>query len=185
MTPSPWLEACLGEIEAARALGPVVDLACGRGRNALALLARDVPVVGVDRNAAHLAELGRAAARHAAACHRVRADLEAEAGFPIGSGTCGAILVFRFLYRPLADRIVSALAPGGVLVYETFTIHQRELGYGPRSEAFLLQPGELPTLFPQLRVEAHVETTEERGERPEAVARLLARKPEAPGRAAR
>ena len=180
MTPSPWLEACLPEIEATQQLGPVVDLACGRGRNALALLARGIPVVGVDRNADHLRDLGDAAHDAPGRCGRVRADLEADPGFPIRAGSCGAILVFRFLYRPLASRIAAALAPGGVLVYETFTIHQREQGYGPRSEAFLLQPDELPRLFPTLDAEASWEGLVAGGERPEAVARLRARKPAHP-----
>lgn len=168
---------CRDAITAAHARGPIVDLACGRGRNALALLAAGLPVVGVDRNPEHLAALGDAAAGRHTGLGRVRADLEADPGFPLKPESCGAILVFRFLFRPLADRLAAALAPGGVLVYETFTIHQRELGHGPRSEAFLLQPGELPTLFPMLEVEASWEGIEKGGERPEAVARLRARKP--------
>jgi hypothetical protein len=67
------------------------------------------------------------------------------------------------------------LRPGGVLVYETFTIHQRKLGTGPRNPAFLLEPGELPRLFPQLAV-VHLWEGITRGPAPNATARLLARR---------
>ena len=69
---------------------------------------------------------------------------EAAAGNPAcdcdTSDCCGAILVFRFLHRPLAQDIERVLAPGGLLLYETFTTQQRELERGPRNAAFLLEP---------------------------------------------
>lgn len=164
--PSAWLLGHLRELERAAALGPIADLACGRGRNARALAEAGLPVIGVDRSAEHLAELGHGVPR-------VRTDLETPHGIPFRSGSCGAILVFRFLFRPLAAAIEETLAPGGALLYETFTTRQRELGWGPRSEEFLLREGELPTLFPGLEVAESWEGVTE-GARPEAVARLLA-----------
>ncbi len=164
--PSAWLLGHLPELERAAALGPVADLACGRGRNARALAQAGLPVIGVDRSAEHLAELGDAVPR-------VRADLETPHGIPFRPGSCGAIHVFRFLYRPLAAAIVETLAPGGALLYETFTTRQRELGWGPRSPAFLLGEGELPELFRELEVAESWEGATD-GARPEAVARLLA-----------
>ena len=86
------------------------------------------------------------------------------------------ILVFRFLFRPLAPAIVEALAPGGLLLYETFTIHQRDLGEGPRNPAFLLHDGELPELFARLETASHWEGLTP-GPAPQALARLAARKP--------
>jgi hypothetical protein len=47
--------------------------------------------------------------------------------------------------------LVAALAPGGVLLYETFTAAQALRGR-PRNPDFLLQPGELRTLVAPLRV---------------------------------
>lgn len=176
MNPSRHLEAERGRLLDAVARGPVLDLACGRGRNARAAAAWGARVVGIDRSAEHLDELRRAARAEELPLFAVRADLEAGTGIPMRPGSCGAILVFRFLSRPLAAAIVEALAPGGLLLYETFTIRQRKLGYGPRNPAFLLRDGELPTLFPELELLDHWEGVEQRGERPEAVARLTARK---------
>lgn len=177
MKPSPWLAECRSQLEAAAALGPVVDLACGRGRNALALAGAGTPVIGVDRNPEFLRELKRAADDRGLAFGGVQADLEADHGFPLKPESCGAILVFRFLYRPLAAAICAALVPGGLLVAETFTRDHRQFGYGPTRDAFLLAPGELPTLYPALTIDSSWEGVSEAGPRPEAVARLRAFRP--------
>ena len=168
--PAPWLVDALPRLLAAPA-GPVLDLACGGGRNGAAVRAAGRRVVGLDRNLRAL----RQAADRGLEC--ALADLETESGIPLGTGTCAGILVFRFLHRSLAPEIERVLAPGGLLAYETFTTGQRELGHGPRRDAFLLRPGELPGLFPGLEPLAHEEGTFEQP-RPQAVARLLARRPE-------
>jgi len=175
---SPHLVAELPRLREAAALGPVVDLACGRGRNALAAAEAGIPVVGIDRDAEALAALRAAARERRMRVSPLRADLESGHGIPVRSGSCGGILVFRFLFRPLAPAIEAALAPGGLLLYETFTIDQRSLGEGPRNPAFLLEPGELRALFPGLQV-LHYSEGVVRGPRPEALARLTARRPRA------
>ena len=88
--------------------------------------------------------------------------------------------MFRFLHRPLARRIAEALAPGGVLIAETFTSNHTQFGYGPTRPEFLLQPGELAGLYPGLVTQASWEGVSEHAERPEAVARLCATRPAAP-----
>lgn len=173
---SPLVRAHFATLRKAAQLGPVIDLACGRGRNALAMAAAGIPVVGVDRDAGHLAELRSAASLASLPVQEVRADLEAAPHLPLAPGRCGAIVVCRYLHRPLAPQLAKGLAPGGWLLYETFTIHQRELGYGPGNAAFLLNPGELATLFPGLAIEEHWEGMSDEA-RPAAVARLAARKP--------
>jgi SAM-dependent methyltransferase len=147
--PSPWLLRHLTALAEAAERGPILDLACGRGRHALPLAERGLPVVALDRDAGLLAEL-RARAR-ALPLRCLRADLETGSGIPVRPGSCGAILVFRFLFRPLAPAIVQALAPGGLLLYETFLRAEGEATGGPRNPAFRLAPGELRALFPELR----------------------------------
>ena len=169
--PSAWLERHRERVIHTADLGPALDVACGRGRNARALAAWGHPVVGVDRNAELLAELASTAPVPV-----VRADLETGPGLPFAAGAFGAVLVFRYLHRPLASALAALIAPGGLLVYETFTTQQREFGWGPSRAAFLLTPGELPTLFPTLEILAFDERVEA-GESPEAVASLVARRP--------
>jgi tellurite methyltransferase len=174
--PSPLVVAHLDALRAGAAVGPVVDLACGRGRNALAIAAHGITVLGVDRSAEFLVELCAAGRARALPVRAVRADLESAPALPLAEGRCGALVVCRYLHRPLAPALEALLAPGGWLLYETFTIHQRELGYGPENPDFLLKPGELPALFPGLEVALHWEGTSDEP-RPAAVARLAARKP--------
>jgi tellurite methyltransferase len=174
--PSPLLLDHTREIEAASQLGPVLDLACGRGRHALELARRGISCVAADRNAGFLHELRQRAGARGEAVPALRTDLEREGQFPFQKGSCGAILVFRFLFRPSASAIESCLAPGGLLLYETFTVDQLDFDYGPRTRAFLLESHELPALFPGLEVLDYWEGITG-GERPEALARLLARKP--------
>ena len=156
-------------------LGPVVDLACGRGRHAIPGVRAGLPLIGLDRSQEFLAELHARAEALAEEIPCLRADLESGYEIPIRPGSCGAILVFRFLFRPIAPQIASLLAPGGLLLYETFTLGQRKLPYGPNNPEFLLSPGELPRLFPELEVESYLEQSEGGG-RPNEIARLVARR---------
>jgi tellurite methyltransferase len=173
---SRWLSEHVDLVRRAAQLGPVVDLACGRGRHALYLAEAGVPVIGLDRNADHLKELEISAQRSGADVTPVRCDLEDGNGIPVAAGSCGVILVFRFLFRPLALAVEQALCPGGILLYETFALAHREGGRGPRRSAFYLKPGELPMLFPGLDVIDYVEGPDG-GSPPDITARLLARKP--------
>lgn len=173
--PSAWLLQQRDALLAAAALGPAVDLACGRGRNACAVASWGIPVIGLDRSRPSLAALQQRARHDALPVQTVCTDLETGRGIPLAAGRAGAVLVFRYLHRPLAPAIAALLAPGGLLLYETFTIHQRDLGHGPRNPAFLLNEGELPRLFPTLQPIAVWEGTCDDGTEPAALARLAAR----------
>lgn len=166
--------------------GRVLDLACGRGRHSLATAALGLDVLAVDRDEASLAELARLAREGAATSAAPPAgrveiacvDLETGATPSLPGAPFAAVLVFRYLHRPLAAAIEAWLAPGGLLLYETFTTEQRSLGWGPSRDAFLLRPGELPTLFPGLVVESFEEGRTDEAN-PAFTARLRARKPTA------
>ena len=116
--------------------GTVLDLACGQGRHARYLADQGFTVVGVDRDAAALAHL-TGVANVTTRC----ADLEAGA-WPYGERQFDGIVVTNYLHRPLLPLIVSALMPGGVLLYETFRSGNESYGK-PSNPEFLLQPGEL------------------------------------------
>jgi len=173
--PSPFFVAQRARLRSAAERGPVVDLACGRGRHCIAAAENGAHAIGVDRDPELLTELCALGRRRGLRVDAVRADLENQPEIPLKPGCCAAILVFRFLFRPLAPRIEQALLPGGLLLYETFTARQRELGSGPRNPAFLLAEGELPELFPGLEVLAFWEGVTD-GASPAALARLAARK---------
>jgi SAM-dependent methyltransferase len=171
--PSAFFSLHRKALREAAHLGPVADLACGGGRHALAAARDGLPTLAIDRDPERLASLQARASLEALPLDVLRWDLETPLGVPLLPGRCGAILVFRFLYRPLAPVLCKLLAAGGILLYETFTTAQLELGSGPRNPAFLLEPGELASLFPSLEIVCFEEGRSGDAE----TARLLARRP--------
>lgn len=147
----------------------------GRGRHALLLARAGFRVFGVDSHFAAVAEAVGEARRERLPLLGWCADVTAH---PIPKERFDAVVVTRFLDRGLFAAIRDAVAPGGVVVYETFTTAQLALGTGPRSPAHLLMPGELRAAFADFDVTFYEEVNA-----PEAVARIVARKPPAQDRA--
>ena len=122
--------------------GRVLDVACGRGRNALALAAAGLDVHAIDRNEEAIAELRDLAARSSLSIDAQVLDLETDPPALLPASAYDAIVVFNYLHRPLMPMLRAALKPGGCLFYETFTVRQAERGH-PRNPSFLLRDGEL------------------------------------------
>ena len=141
---SEYLVRFSGALLDAAGLGPVLDLACGDGRNGLYLAALGAGVLLVDISEEALPNI-----RELPRSDRVsflRLDLEAPEPLPFEPGSCGAVLVFRYLHRPLIQPLRDCLAPGGMFVYETFLQGQEAFGK-PRNPVHLLSPGELAAWF--------------------------------------
>jgi SAM-dependent methyltransferase len=83
----------------------------------------------------------------------VLADIES-GPWPFVGQTFGGVVVTNYLWRPRLGDIVAAVAPGGVLLYETFAAGNETVGKPSRPD-FLLQPGELLTACQGLRVVAY------------------------------
>lgn len=131
--PSAWVLRWAGLIPAG---GRVLDLACGSGRHTRYLAGLHHPVEAVDIDiapAAELAALPRIALR--------RADIEQDP-WPFGEAEFAGIVVTNYLHRPLFPDLLCSLAPGGVLIYETFAVGNERYGR-PSNPNFLLLPGEL------------------------------------------
>jgi len=172
---SAFFETHFSSLEASAKLGPLLDLACGRGRHAIAAAERGLRVVAIDRNREFLDDLSKIVVQGTGSIEVLELDLESSDTPTLGEACFGGVIVSRYLYRPLMPSIEAALAPGGTLLYETFLVAQRDLGWGPRREAFLLRPGELPRLFPGLETLVY-EEGESQDLPPAQTARLLARR---------
>ena len=134
--PSDWLLRWAHLLPAG---GRVLDLACGRGRHLRWLAARGFAVTGVDRDAAALAASLDLA--NAGSAELITADTE-NGPWPLPGRQFDAVLVFNYLWRPLWPDLIGALAPGALLIYETFAAANASVGKPSRPD-FLLQPGEL------------------------------------------
>lgn len=117
--------------------GEVLDLASGAGRHARLLAALGHPVLALDRDAAALAQAG------GAGIATVQFDLEdGISPWPFAAGRFAGIVVTNYLHRPLFGHLADSLAPGGVLIYETFAAGNEAYGK-PTNPDFLLAEGEL------------------------------------------
>lgn len=144
--PSPWVRDWAHLVAAG---GAVLDVASGAGRHARFFASLGHPVTAIDRDAAALDAL-----RGEPLVTPLEADLEGAAWPLPADAKFAAVVVTNYLHRPLFPQLLRALAPGGILVYETFAQGNESVGK-PSNPAFLLAPGELlDRVRGQLRVVA-------------------------------
>lgn len=169
--PSAWVAATLASLPNDL---PLADVAGGTGRHAsVAARSGFTPV---------LLDVALVAVQRARTAEPRLMPVVAEAtALPLAPGRFGTVLVTNFLDRTAFPGLIGLLAPGGYLVYETYTrphldLVRAGLARGPSSADFLLGPGELPTLVAPLRVVHYDEgeVHDEAGRR--CSARLLARR---------
>ena len=130
---SPWVRRFAPLVPA----GEVLDLACGRGRHARLFAGLGHPVLALDRDTPALA------ATAGAGITTLEIDLEIDGvPWPFDAGRFAGIVVTNYLHRPLFQHLCASLAPGGILIYETFALGNEAFGK-PSNPAFLLRPGEL------------------------------------------
>jgi rhodanese-related sulfurtransferase len=157
--------------------GLVLDVPMGEGRNAIYLATRGFDVDGVDANPKKVAK-ARAAARQLGAPIRAVVGNVEDGTYIIPLDAYNVIVVFNFLYRPLFREIRDGIAPGGVVVYQTYTVEQARLGR-PRNPDYLLKPGELREAFLDWEILKYREFVgpARSGGPDRAVAGIIARKP--------
>lgn len=145
-----------------------LDLACGEGRNSIFLAGQGFRVVGLDISEAGLEKARRWMEREGLAIDFRWANLE-EHDF---NEQYDLIINFNFLLRHLIPKSVAALAPGGVMVFDTLL----DSPYVPNThkKEHLLQPGELQSIFRGFPGE--ILLPEERLHDPMPTARLIFRK---------
>ncbi|MBE0510253.1 MAG: class I SAM-dependent methyltransferase [Gammaproteobacteria bacterium] len=134
--------------------GRALDLACGRGGNALLLAGCGLDTHAWDSSAVAIAQLGSLAAQQGLLVHGVCRDLIQH---PPEPNSFDVIVVSRFLHRPLCPALSAALRPGGLLFYQSFLRLRRDTQQGPTRGEFLLEEGELLTLFTPLQLRLYRE----------------------------
>jgi SAM-dependent methyltransferase len=167
--PSPfiadWIVRVSGLVPPARR---ALDVAMGRGRHAVPLARAGFRTFGVDVKLDAVRDAVAAARLAGAPVRGWVADLT---HYPLPVSRFELVVVTRYLQRDLFASIRDAVVPGGVVLYETFTVAQRALGRGPTSPDHLLEHGELRAAFDPFDVVFYEEVV-----RPDAVARIVARR---------
>lgn len=118
----------------------VLDLACGSGRNGFWFLAQGCEVTFIDQDLSAMASLKHDKAQ------LWQWNLEDGSAPPLPLEAFDIVLVFNYLHRPLFSQIAASIKPNGLIVYETFTWQQAEIGR-PRNPDFLLMEHELQSVF--------------------------------------
>lgn len=148
----------------------VLDIACGRGRHMKWFSDLGHQVTGIDRSPEALSE----ASAYGAV---VLADIE-KGPWPLikeqATQQFQTLVVTNYLWRPLFPVMADCLAPGGFLIYETFSCGNETVGKPSRPD-FLLNTGELLTSFPGLRTIAFEEGF--LADPPRFIQRIVAQRP--------
>ena len=157
LPPSDWVARWAPLVER----GPVLDVACGKGRHARLFARRGLEVVAVDREPIALEGV-----------KFVKADLENGDPWPFPGQRFGAVVVTNYLHRPLFGVLAESLQENAILLYETFMIGNERYGK-PSNPDFLLQPGELLDAFGKLTLIAFEQGAVQRP-KPAVIQRLCA-----------
>jgi len=177
------LSSYLSELKKLPGESSILDLACGSGRNGLFCLKHKFPTTFADINEESLSDIKQVITNDKSLQDKSLAsfwpiDFEQTGVKHLSENSYGAVLVFRYLHRPLMDQIKAAVVPHGLVIYETFTEQQSALGR-PKNPDFLLKKGELASYFSGWEILHSFEgiKTSDTGNNQQALAQIIARKP--------
>jgi 2-polyprenyl-3-methyl-5-hydroxy-6-metoxy-1,4-benzoquinol methylase len=128
--------------------GRGLDIATGKGRNAIFLAERGFEVVGIDISPVALEMARRAAQEKSLAIDWQEADLER---IELPKGDYDLVVNFNYLQRSLVPQIKKTLKPGGWVIFETYLTDQSKIGH-PINPYYLLLHNELLDFFRDFRV---------------------------------
>lgn len=151
--------------------GKALDIAMGEGRNAVFLAKNGFEVDGCDVSEIAVKKTLELAKENNVRVNAFVADLEI---YKLPKDAYDVVACFYYLQRSLIPQIKEALKPGGMVIYETYTIENCERGFeGPKNRDYLLKTNELLDLFKDLTIIYYKELVLDDKK---AVASLIARK---------
>lgn len=128
----------------------VLDMGMGEGRNAVFLAQKGHKVTGVDISSVAIKKSYLLAKEFGVKIKGVVASLES---YKIPKGSFDAVVCFYYVDRKLSQKMMEWLAPGGIIIYEAFTLKQRsKKGHRKDPESYYLKEQELLTMFSGMRV---------------------------------
>lgn len=129
--------------------GKAVDIASGRGGNALLLAGASLQTTAIDISPVGLEQLQISAQKRSL---NIETRAEALSTSSLGVELWDVIVVSNYLQRDLFESIVSALKPDGLLYFETFVKNKSDHSVGPGNPDYLLDNNELLNCFAGLSV---------------------------------
>ncbi len=150
LQPDSWLIRVLPLLPCGKAL----DVACGRGRNALFLAEKGYSVTAVDASEEGLVQLREEARQRNLVIDLRQQDLETKPELP--GEEFDLVLQFFYLQRSLFPALKQAVKPGGVIVVRTFS-HAGPWAGGPGHPEYALDEGELLRIFAGWEILLHEE----------------------------
>lgn len=128
--------------------GRALDVACGRGRNAIYLAERGFDVTALDISSVALDEGRRLAQERNLQIAWRQCDFTS-ATLPTAS--FDLVINFNYLERSMMESIRNAVKPGGFVIFETYLVDQATVGH-PKNPKYLLKHNELLDYFRVFRV---------------------------------
>ncbi len=135
------------------AKGKALDLACGRGGNALFLAEQGLQVEAWDISPVAITQLNQLAKGKDLSVDGQARDVILH---PPEANSIDVLVISLFLERSLCPSLMSALKPGGVLFYQTYC-QKKVTEQGPSNPDYLLADNELLQLFSELKVRVYRE----------------------------
>jgi 2-polyprenyl-3-methyl-5-hydroxy-6-metoxy-1,4-benzoquinol methylase len=171
LEPDPFLVSAYKEFLAGQSPGTALDVAGGVGRHSIWLAQHSWRVKLLDISEIGIQQAQENAKRTGTAPEIITEVRDLNSGQDLGQEQYDLVIVFFFLQRELFPALISALKPGGLLIYKTYTTEQKNFAGGPSHPMFLLQPNELLRAFSSMHILHYHETVQEKG-----VAEMVARK---------
>ena len=128
--------------------GSALDLACGRGANAICLAEKGLTVSAWDISASALEHLANEATNKGLIIELEPRNISEH---PPKPNSFDVITVSNFLERELIDDIRKAIKPDGLIFYQTFII-DKVSNIGPSNPDYLLDNNELLNFFSEWKV---------------------------------
>lgn len=166
--PAPLVAQCADWLPSGRAL----DVATGRGRNALFLAERGHEVDAVDVSDVALAQASERAAERGLSVDWIQADLDT---YCLPEATYDVVVVTFFHALDRLPDLKEALAPGGVLLYEGHLRADPPAERGPGTDRYRFRSNDLLRACLDLTVLHYRERTRTEDGRRSTVVSLAAR----------
>ncbi len=149
--PAPFVELCQDQYFSKHLERGenILDVACGSGRDAIYLAMQGWRVFGIDYSETALERCRQSAAYHNVKLELKQCDLEQDFHFDSLNyfpQEFSAVVICRYLHRPLLPKLKSLIKPSGLIAYQTFMRGAEKIG-SPKNPRYLLEEGELATMF--------------------------------------